>query len=192
MLPFSLTCAKCCRPHPAGSRFVWKKEATPAQLALAWLLAQKPWIVPIPGTTKPHRLEENLGALSIELTPDDLHEIDNASSKIKVEGDRYSETAANDRSLSVNKCYTKNRFFGVMAVGEMGAVPAVTEADGCLPDWQFCQLLNRTAGYTLLVIFEQASEEDCSNERPNSNLSPGRFVLLGVKYRDGSTLKCRR
>ena len=68
-----------------------RKKATPAQIALAWLLAQRPWIVPIPGTTKLHRLEENLGALSIELTPDDLREIDNASSKIKVEGDRYPE-----------------------------------------------------------------------------------------------------
>ncbi len=68
-----------------------RKKATPAQIALAWLLAQRPWIVPIPGTTKLHRLEENLGALSIELTPDDLREIDSASSKIKVEGDRYPE-----------------------------------------------------------------------------------------------------
>jgi len=68
-----------------------RKKATPAQLALAWLLAQKPWIVPIPGTTKLHRLEENLGAVSIELTPDDLREIDSASSKIKVEGARYPE-----------------------------------------------------------------------------------------------------
>ena len=68
-----------------------RKKATPAQIALAWLLAQRPWIVPIPGTTKLHRLEENLGALSIELTPDDLREIDNASSRIKVEGDRYPE-----------------------------------------------------------------------------------------------------
>jgi aryl-alcohol dehydrogenase-like predicted oxidoreductase len=68
-----------------------RKKGTPAQIALAWLLAQKPWIVPIPGTTKLHRLEENLGAASVELTPDDLREIDSASSKIKVEGARYPE-----------------------------------------------------------------------------------------------------
>lgn len=68
-----------------------QKKATPAQIALAWLLAQKPWIVPIPGTTKLHRLEENIGAIAIELTPDDLREIDNASSKIKVQGARYPE-----------------------------------------------------------------------------------------------------
>jgi aryl-alcohol dehydrogenase-like predicted oxidoreductase len=67
------------------------KNATPAQIALAWLLAQKPWIVPIPGTTKLHRLEENLGALNIELTPDDLRQIDDAASKIHLEGDRYPE-----------------------------------------------------------------------------------------------------
>ncbi|HRW61112.1 MAG TPA: aldo/keto reductase [Defluviicoccus sp.] len=68
-----------------------RKKATPAQIALAWLLAQKPWIVPIPGTTKLHRLEENIGALSIELAPDDLSEIDRAASEIKVEGARYPE-----------------------------------------------------------------------------------------------------
>jgi aryl-alcohol dehydrogenase-like predicted oxidoreductase len=68
-----------------------KKEATPAQVALAWLLAQKPWIVPIPGTTKLHRLDENIGALAIELTPDDLRQIEEAASKLKVEGDRYPE-----------------------------------------------------------------------------------------------------
>jgi aryl-alcohol dehydrogenase-like predicted oxidoreductase len=68
-----------------------RKRATPAQIALAWLLAQKPWIVPIPGTTKLHRLEENIGALAIELTSDDLREIDSASSKIKVQGARYPE-----------------------------------------------------------------------------------------------------
>lgn len=67
-----------------------RKQATPAQIALAWLLAQKPWIVPIPGTTKLHRMEENLGAASIELTSDDLHEIESASSKIKLQGSRYS------------------------------------------------------------------------------------------------------
>jgi aryl-alcohol dehydrogenase-like predicted oxidoreductase len=68
----------------------WKK-ATPAQIALAWLLAQKPWIVPIPGTTKLHRLEENIGAASIELTLDDLRDIDSAASKITVQGARYPE-----------------------------------------------------------------------------------------------------
>jgi len=73
------------------SKVAERKKATPAQIALAWLLAQKPWIVPIPGTTKLHRLEENLGALSVELTPDDLRDINSASSKIKVEGARYPE-----------------------------------------------------------------------------------------------------
>jgi len=68
-----------------------RKRATPAQIALAWLLAQKPWIVPIPGTTKLHRLEENIGAASIELTSDDLREIHRAASKIKVQGARYPE-----------------------------------------------------------------------------------------------------
>ena len=68
-----------------------QKMATPAQIALAWLLAQKPWIVPIPGTTKLHRLEENIGAVAVEFTTDELNEIENASSKIKVEGDRYPE-----------------------------------------------------------------------------------------------------
>ena len=68
-----------------------QKNATPAQVALAWLLAQKPWIVPIPGTTKLHRLEENVGSLGIEFTVDELREIDNASSEIKVEGERYPE-----------------------------------------------------------------------------------------------------
>jgi aryl-alcohol dehydrogenase-like predicted oxidoreductase len=68
-----------------------RKKATPAQIALAWLLAQKPWIVPIPGTTKLHRLEENIGAAAIELTPDDLREIESAASKITVQGARYPE-----------------------------------------------------------------------------------------------------
>ena len=67
------------------------KKATPAQIALAWLLAQKPWIVPIPGTTKLHRLEENLGAVNVELTPEDLREIDEAASEIDVQGARYPE-----------------------------------------------------------------------------------------------------
>ena len=68
-----------------------QKNATPAQIALAWLLAQKPWIVPIPGTTKLHRLEENIGAVNIELTSDDLRDIETAASKITVHGARYPE-----------------------------------------------------------------------------------------------------
>jgi aryl-alcohol dehydrogenase-like predicted oxidoreductase len=68
-----------------------RKNATPAQIALAWLLAQKPWMVPIPGTTKLHRLDENIGALSVELTADDLRDIEEAASKIAVQGNRYPE-----------------------------------------------------------------------------------------------------
>jgi aryl-alcohol dehydrogenase-like predicted oxidoreductase len=68
-----------------------RKKATPAQIALAWLLAQKPWIVPIPGTTKLHRLDENIGAVPVELTPDDLRSIDAAAGKITVQGARYPE-----------------------------------------------------------------------------------------------------
>ncbi|MGA3235327.1 MAG: aldo/keto reductase [Bryobacteraceae bacterium] len=68
-----------------------RKKATPAQIALAWLLAQKPWMAPIPGTTKLHRLDENIGALSIELTPGDLRDIENAAAKITVQGARYPE-----------------------------------------------------------------------------------------------------
>ena len=71
--------------------FAGRKEATPAQIALAWLLAQKPWIAPIPGTTKRHRLEENLGAARIQLAADDLREIDRAASQIAVQGARYPE-----------------------------------------------------------------------------------------------------
>ena len=66
-----------------------QKGATPAQIALAWLLAQKPWIVPIPGSRKLERLEENLGAVSVQLAPDDLRDIENAMAKITVVGDRY-------------------------------------------------------------------------------------------------------
>ena len=73
-------------------RFAQQKKATPAQIALAWLLAQKPWIVPIPGTTKLKRLEENIGAVAIELTSDDLREIETAASKITVQGARYPES----------------------------------------------------------------------------------------------------
>ena len=68
-----------------------RKDATPAQIALAWLLAQQPWIVPIPGTTKRQRLEENIGAADVELTTEDLAEIGRAASEIRVEGDRYPE-----------------------------------------------------------------------------------------------------
>jgi aryl-alcohol dehydrogenase-like predicted oxidoreductase len=75
------------------SQFAEKRKMTPAQLALAWLLAKKPWIVPIPGTTKLHRLEENLGAANVDLTPEDLRAIESASSDIKVEGARYPEWA---------------------------------------------------------------------------------------------------
>ena len=73
------------------AKFAQQKKATPAQIALAWLLAQKPWIVPIPGTTKLHRLEENLGAVNIQLTPEDLRELDAAASQIPVQGARYPE-----------------------------------------------------------------------------------------------------
>jgi aryl-alcohol dehydrogenase-like predicted oxidoreductase len=69
-----------------------RKKATPAQIALAWLLAQKPWMVPIPGTTKLARLEENIGAVAVELTPDDLREIESAASKITIQGARYPES----------------------------------------------------------------------------------------------------
>jgi aryl-alcohol dehydrogenase-like predicted oxidoreductase len=72
-------------------RIAQQKQATPAQIALAWLLVQKPWIVPIPGTTKLHRLEENIGALSVELTADDLRDIENAAAEITVQGARYPE-----------------------------------------------------------------------------------------------------
>ncbi|MBV8631001.1 MAG: aldo/keto reductase [Silvibacterium sp.] len=73
------------------TRIAKEKGATPAQIALAWLLAQKPWIVPIPGTTKLHRLEENIGAVNVQLTTDDLREIEEAASHIDVQGDRYPE-----------------------------------------------------------------------------------------------------
>jgi aryl-alcohol dehydrogenase-like predicted oxidoreductase len=74
-------------------RIAERKGATPAQIALAWLLAQKPWIVPIPGTTRLHRLQENVAAADVELTAGDLHDIDSAASQIKVQGARYSEAA---------------------------------------------------------------------------------------------------
>jgi len=74
------------------SNFAKRKNATPAQVAIAWVLAQKPWMVPIPGTTKLHRLEENLGAANVELTRDDLRQIDEVTSGIQVQGERYPET----------------------------------------------------------------------------------------------------
>ena len=73
------------------SKIAEPKKATPAQIALAWLLSRKPWIVPIPGTTKRHRLDENLGAAAIELTSDDLREIESTASEIAVQGDRYPD-----------------------------------------------------------------------------------------------------
>ena len=72
-------------------KFAEQKKASPAQIALAWVLAQKPWIVPIPGTTKLHRLEENIGAINVELTPDDLRELDSITAQIDVQGARYGE-----------------------------------------------------------------------------------------------------
>jgi aryl-alcohol dehydrogenase-like predicted oxidoreductase len=75
------------------TRMAERKQATPAQIALAWLLAQKPWIVPIPGTTKLHRLEENLGASEVELTADDLGAIEAAAEMIEIQGARYSENS---------------------------------------------------------------------------------------------------
>jgi len=76
------------------SKFARQRGVTPAQIALAWILAQKPWMVPIPGTTKLHRLEENLGAAKVELTADDFSEIASAASQIKLEGARYPEHLA--------------------------------------------------------------------------------------------------
>jgi aryl-alcohol dehydrogenase-like predicted oxidoreductase len=73
------------------ARFAAEKKATPAQLALAWVMVQKPWIVPIPGTTKPHRLRENLGAVSLQLTPEDLRALGSAASNVSVQGARYPE-----------------------------------------------------------------------------------------------------
>jgi aryl-alcohol dehydrogenase-like predicted oxidoreductase len=75
------------------ARVAAQKKATPAQIALAWLLAQKPWIVPIPGTRKQERLNENIGAAAVELTPDDVREIEDAASRITVQGARYPESS---------------------------------------------------------------------------------------------------
>jgi diketogulonate reductase-like aldo/keto reductase len=79
--------------HRSLSEVAVHHNATPAQIALAWVLAQRPWIAPIPGTTKLHRLDENLAALDVELTPDDLRDIESAASRIAVQGARYSEGA---------------------------------------------------------------------------------------------------
>jgi len=81
------------------NQFAEKKNATPAQIALAWVLAQKPWIVPIPGTTKLHRLQENIGAANIELTKEELQQIENASAQIKVIGTRYTEAMEKSTGL---------------------------------------------------------------------------------------------
>src|SRR6202007_3240480 len=75
------------------AKIAQRREATPARIALAWILAQKPWIVPIPGTTKLHRLQENVGAAAIELTEGDLRNIEDAASQITVQGHRYSESS---------------------------------------------------------------------------------------------------
>jgi aryl-alcohol dehydrogenase-like predicted oxidoreductase len=91
---FSLEARKANQPLvDLIGKFAELKNATPAQIALAWVLAQKPWIVPIPGTTKLHRLEENIGAVDVELTPEDLREIDGATSQIDVLGERYPESS---------------------------------------------------------------------------------------------------
>ena len=82
-----------------SSQFAAKRNATPAQIALAWVLAQKPWIVPIPGTTKLHRLTENNGAASIQLTKAELQEIEDASSNIKIMGTRYTEAMEKSTGL---------------------------------------------------------------------------------------------
>jgi aryl-alcohol dehydrogenase-like predicted oxidoreductase len=81
------------------NQFAAKRNSTPAQMALAWVLAQKPWIVPIPGTTKLHRLTENMGAASIELTKDELQEIENASAPIQIKGPRYTEAMEKSTGL---------------------------------------------------------------------------------------------
>lgn len=83
-----------------------EKQATPAKIALAWLLAQKPWIVPIPGTTKLHRLDENIGAAAIELTSSDLLEIENTSAQIVVQGNHYPEKLEQGRG-AVIQCHSK-------------------------------------------------------------------------------------
>ncbi|MEA2425615.1 MAG: hypothetical protein QOH13_2025, partial [Thermoleophilaceae bacterium] len=90
---FPIAAGKLAEDGGAASLLASEKGVTPAQIALAWLLGQKPWIVPIPGTTKRHRLEENVAAASVELTEGDLRDIENAASQITVQGARYSEGA---------------------------------------------------------------------------------------------------
>jgi aryl-alcohol dehydrogenase-like predicted oxidoreductase len=110
-----------------------RKKATPAQIALAWLLAQKPWIIPIPGTRKLERLEENIGAVAVELTSDDLREIESAASKITVQGGSVSRrAAANDRSLTGGRggcsayvsrqCYERSAFMNESFDGKIALV----------------------------------------------------------------------
>jgi aryl-alcohol dehydrogenase-like predicted oxidoreductase len=104
------------------AKFAQQKKATPAQIALAWLLAQKPWIVPIPGTTKLHRLEENIGAVNVQLSPEDLRELDIAASKIAVQGARSRRAAKTGRPLSsktgMNKPYDKQWIDGTSRLRE--------------------------------------------------------------------------
>ena len=111
-----------------------RKKATPAQIALAWLLAQKPWIVPIPGTTKLHRLEENLGAAAVELTADDLREIERALPQITVQGDRYPpHLQAMDRSSSrIDAAVTAERTEHIMTKNIEGKVVVITGASSGL------------------------------------------------------------
>jgi aryl-alcohol dehydrogenase-like predicted oxidoreductase len=85
------------------ARIGGQKGATPAQIALAWLLAQKPWIVPIPGSRKLERLDENIGALAVKLTADDLQEIESALSKITVQGDRYPKDIARQADVKAKE-----------------------------------------------------------------------------------------
>ncbi len=102
------------------SKFAQQRKTTPAQLVLAWLLAKKPWIVPIPGTTKLHRLEENLGAANVDLTAEDLHTIESASSTIKVAGARYPQwVEQGDRTVAVTPLYPT----GVLRQNPLEALP---------------------------------------------------------------------
>jgi len=100
-------------------RIAQDKQATPAQIALAWLLAQKPWIVPIPGTTKLHRLEENLGGADIELTADDLRQMEQAAASIRIAGARYSEAA----QKMINRCMVAPVAAEPMGLAATGAPP---------------------------------------------------------------------
>jgi aryl-alcohol dehydrogenase-like predicted oxidoreductase len=115
-----------------------RKNVTPAQIALAWFLAQKPWIIPIPGTTKLHRLEENIGAAEVELTADDLRDINNAVSKITVQGARYpAHSAAASRSLTdhqskeFNKWTSNEAAHSLPAKGRQNILPAPCALTRC-------------------------------------------------------------